>query len=840
MKKIELSLQIENLIAQNSSDFEVALAIKGDINNYYLGLKDKFKANQGKDFLVKHTKYTDLILKQIYKYVLRKYFKSYIPFINFIPISLVALGSYGREQLCLYSDIDLMIVYEDIEGYNILPIIENILQISWDSGLELGHRVHAIDDLFVASKKDATIKSSILESRFIYGSNNLFFKVNKELKRISNDCQKEFVIAKLQEYKNRHKKQLLKMEPNIKEGIGGLRDTNTLFWLAIAKYSINSPKELMQKSSLFKEDEYKTYRASLEFMFRVRSALHFSAGKKQDILTFDFVSDVAKKLSIKGNRYKSKETKLMELVFIYTMKIYKFCNKYINIISNDILNTKQPLITTSNHKLYVVKNIVYLQNNINNIEELLEELNNLKDVSLVFDNSVNSSASHLKTSLLSKETKKLFLNILNRKHSFNILMFFYKNELLEVLIKEFKYIKFLAQFDGFHQLPVCLHSIECIWHVENIQDEKIQYVYKSLSTGDKLLLKLAIIFHDLGKGKKEEHSIVGSKIFLQFAKRYKFDEEDTQKIRLLIRYHVLMSSTAIKEDIYNEKVIFSFVSQLKTKTVIDMLYVLTYADINGTSSSLFTGHTSKLLQSLHTFSIEALNNKELIEESYRRKKKEKAILKSINNEHFTKLTRNKILAIDSNLLFLKYSKEQIIELVKLTLETKNFKYRVTNNQNLRIEIVRAAQLNLGYLLGKLSFLDIVNMDIFRLFDNKKFFHIEFSSSIDKSQIQEINKIIEDSFDMTKKIVIKNPEIRKRDIFVDCNHSNSLAKMQINTKNTSGLFAYVAKTFDDFGIEIESAKIYTQKNRAKDLFLIEKNGKFCSNIDKITNCITIEN
>ena len=139
-----LALEIEDMLARDASEFEISKAIKNWIKNYNLSLIEIFEKTQGKQFLYKHTKEVDSFIRIIYRISLRSFFGHYIPITNQLPITLLALGSYGREQLSVYSDIDLMIVYKDIAGYNIKPIIEKILYISWDAGLKLGHRVHEV------------------------------------------------------------------------------------------------------------------------------------------------------------------------------------------------------------------------------------------------------------------------------------------------------------------------------------------------------------------------------------------------------------------------------------------------------------------------------------------------------------------------------------------------------------------------------------------------------------------------------------------------------------------------------------------------------------------------
>lgn len=195
---MDLKYQIEELISQGASDFEISKVIKTHIKTYLSSLDKIFEETQGKDFLVKHTKQLDNFLILIFKYTIRKFFGDYAPFQNQIPVSLIAMGSYGREELCIYSDIDLMIVYKDIKGYNIEPMIEAMLYLAWDSGLKLGHRTHKVEEIFDASNTDLTIKTAMLESRFLVGSNFIWMESVRELNRIRSHEVHEFIKDKLE------------------------------------------------------------------------------------------------------------------------------------------------------------------------------------------------------------------------------------------------------------------------------------------------------------------------------------------------------------------------------------------------------------------------------------------------------------------------------------------------------------------------------------------------------------------------------------------------------------------------------------------------------------------
>ncbi len=240
----KLKSEIESLLYENASDFEIAKVLKKDIKEYFETLEETFATSGGKDFLVKHTKKIDTILKIIYRVSLQSMFGDYTPMKNAIPIGLIALGSYGREQLCVYSDIDLMIVYKDIPGYNIKELIEKILYILWDTGLKLGHRVHTVEELYDVSKTDITIKTALIESRFIEGSHFIWTETQNALSCIQHDGIKDFIEQKLEEQAKKHKKFPLTMEPNLKEGVGGFRDANLVFWIGKVLYHVNAIKDL--------------------------------------------------------------------------------------------------------------------------------------------------------------------------------------------------------------------------------------------------------------------------------------------------------------------------------------------------------------------------------------------------------------------------------------------------------------------------------------------------------------------------------------------------------------------------------------------------------------------
>ncbi|SMC09318.1 nucleotidyltransferase domain-containing protein [Nitratiruptor tergarcus] len=831
---MDIKYVIEELLNENADDLTISKALRNSINEYFKKLDQLFDKTQGKDFLVKHTRYIDSIITAIYKVAVRKMFGIYSPLSNAIPITVIALGSYGREQLAPYSDIDLLILYEETEGYNTKALIEKILYIIWDTKLKLGHRVHELKEIQEIAKSDDTIKTALLESRFLIGSKYLWFKYENELAKVRQYNQKEYILAKIEEAKKRRHKYPFAMEPHIKEGVGSLRDANLVYWIANVIYGITSLKNLI--GTLFNEEEYKEYRIALEWLFRIRAALHLVAKKKEDRLLLQYIPDVATKLDVKGTTPQKKQQNLVTktLQAMHTIDTFSqiYTKKMIRRYLFNALNIPKLHSGRVKERLFICEEMAFASYFVqeNALKSFLDFLvhNEFKK----YDPSLVHYAKKVKSpKQLAKTTAKTIKKLYYKNSLYPVLCLLHKSNLLANVVPPLKKVMFMPQFDGYHKYPVDIHSLMCIKALEEIDDPHLQNLWNNLNDEEKALLKLVILLHDSGKGRRQRHHDVGAKLFKTYAQKLGFSSDLIETGAILIKHHTDMTDNAYNKDFHNEKVLLAFVAPLKNKKRLDMLYLLTYADVNGVGNNVYTSYNAKLLKELYTLALESLQRSEILDEVSKRLKKENALKKNAAFLALPRMLQKRILSIESNLFFIKHKTEEIIEISKIAYETDDYTYKIKNDDFLRIEIIRTTPINLGYLLGKLSYLDIVSMEVFKLFDNKKFFRIEFMEK-DEENIDFITHVIEDSFDMSKKIRLKRPIIEKSGIKIDCNHSKTYAMMSIEAPNQKGLLAYIAKVFDEFGIDIATAKIHTIKKRAKDLFLIEKNGNFCTRTEEI--------
>ena len=812
----DLKLKIETLLHENASDFEVSKLLKENIKNYFGTLEESFSQNNGKNFLLKHTRKIDSILQLAYKVAMRSMFGTYMPMKSTLPISLLALGSYGREQLCVYSDIDLMIVYKEIPGYNTQEMIEKILYILWDAGLKLGHRVHEVSELFEASKTDITIKTSMIESRFIEGSRQLWGETQNELHRIRKDGQEAFIKSKIEELATLHKKYPMTMEPNIKEGDGGFRNANLVYWIGNVLHNINHISDLEGKT--ISKKEYEAFKDALYFLFKVRSALHLACGKKEDQLRLELIPEVARYLGYDGAK---KHTQFSRKVIscLKTIKLYSVI--WIDELSN-----------------YYDKEKMLIPNKESSFYALLEQMSIAKEEYFpVHPTFLKALNAYDRETEVKKDIYKIIYKIFERQQSHLILKTLIDAKLLGHTIPYLKKVINLPQFDGYHQYAVGIHTVKCIEALENIQEPSIKKLYENLSSEEKIFMKSVVLIHDAGKGRRKDHSEVGTVLFKGFAKKLNCSEKIIKIGKNLILYHTLMSITAQREDLHSEQVILKFLAHFPSQKELDYIYILTYADMNGVGTQIYNDFNARLINTLYQQASLALSSVKLLKETFKRIKKEKQLQRLSTFQLLPKSLQKKTLKISSDMFFTKNTPQNIMTIISKIQTLKEHDFLISNKQFLTIEILRTGNLDLSYLLHKLDYLNIVNMDIYQLFSGIKYFRIDFNKRLHEDSIEELKSLLTDSLTKIHELKIQKPKILTKDILINCQHSKEYGMLTINCIDQKGLLSYVINLLDNLSINISSAKIHTRRNRVNDLFLIQKDGNFCDNTDLIIKELT---
>jgi [protein-PII] uridylyltransferase len=559
-------------------------------------------------------------------------------------------------------------------------------------------------------------------------------------------------------------------------------------------------------------------------LFRVRSALHLVSKKKEDKLRLDLIPSISTLLGYENGKKGQ---------MLFAKKVTDSL-KTIRLYSTIWLDT----LTKDYTRDDVSKNYVYPRKDTKNFNDLLIQLRVHADESFYAHPTFLQQLIHInRPERLNKTHYRTIRTLFYKPHCYSVFKTLSYAKLLRYTIPPIKKVVDLPQFDGYHQYAVDIHSLKCLYHLEKIEDDFIRSLWDALSNDEKVMLKIVVFLHDAGKGRKRDHHFVGASLFKIFAQKLQIEESLIKMGETLILYHTLMSKVAQREDIYSESVILSFASHFKTKKLMDMIYVLTYADMNGVGPGTYNSFNAKLIKTLYRNSLDVLGQTTIIDETQKRIKKELSLKR---NAAFLKLSRvqqKKILQIPSNLLFLRYNTKQILAVTKKAFETDQYEFLITNEKHLTIEIIRRDDFNLSYLLGKLSSLDVVNMDVCKLFDDLKYFRIDFSETVSDEEAGFIEGMIHDAFTSGLSSTPKMPTIHQNEIDIDCEHSKTYAVMYLNCEDQKGLLAFVIYLFDSMGIDIVTAKVHTLKNRARDMFLIEKNGNFCHNVDTIIDKLT---
>ena len=298
-----------------------------------------------------------------------------------------------------------------------------------------------------------------------------------------------------------------------------------------------------------------------------------------------------------------------------------------------------------------------------------------------------------------------------------------------------------------------------------------------------------------------------------------------------------MSNVAFRENIHSEKTLYKFMSSVKDEKNLKMLYILTYADINGVGPGTYTAFSAKLLHELYDASLEIAQQSDRITDATKRLRIEKRLR---NLDAFKAQPRGfqkKVLSIESNLFFFKHSPEEILNIALYARDIADYAYRFDSTGGFSIEIFRRIPLNLGYLLGKLSYLDVASMEICTLFDGIKYFKIDFLHYPEEGSMHTLKQIVEEAFDMEREVLLRKPLIKPHEITIDCDHSMTLAQMSVHTANQRGLLAYIVHCLEMEHINIATAKIDSTKNKARDHFLIEKQNHLCDNAQHLIRLLT---
>ena len=545
-------------------------------------------------------------------------------------LSVMAVGGYGRGEMAPYSDVDLLFLTGRTTSPWAERVIESILYILWDLKLKVGHATRTVRDCLRLGAEDFTIRTAMLESRFITGDPGLAQDFEARLQNeLFKGSERAFIAAKLDERDLRHEKQGQRymVEPNIKEGKGGLRDLQSLFWITKYVHLTDDVSQLVAKG-VFRPEEYETFQQADRFLWAVRCHLHLSANRAVEQLTFDTQVEVAERMSYadKGGRravewfmqdYFRHATAVGDLTRIFLTQLEADHKKDGPILARML--KRAPRVKEGykvvHNRLAVGDEAVFLAKPLN-LLRLFEEA--LRTGLLIHPDAMRLVKANLhlidRAFRENRDAQKLFLDLL-LKHGNPERALRRMNELgvLSAFIPEFAPIVAMMQFNMYHHYTVDEHTIQCLWHLSEIEhgrlEEELPVASTILRDGlNRKVLYVALLLHDIGKGRDEDHSLVGARIARKVAPRLGLSKSESATVEWLVRYHLLMSDMAQKRDIADPRTVRDFAKAVQTRERLDLLCVLTVCDIRGVGPGTWNNWKAALIRALYRQTRRALED----------------------------------------------------------------------------------------------------------------------------------------------------------------------------------------------------------------------------------------
>ena len=528
-------------------------------------------------------------------------------------ITLVAVGGYGRGELFPYSDVDLLILLPNDHAASYDALLEPLIGLFWDIGLAVGHSVRSLQECVDEASKDVTVQTNLLEARYLTGNKALFKQMCERLAG-SLDAEK-FFQAKSLEQTHRHARfndTAYNLEPNIKESPGGLRDLQSVLWISQGA-GLGSSWTALARNGLITTGEARQVRRHERFLQMLRVRLHYLAGRREDRLLFDFQNDLAAQLGLSNTHRRRASEQLMQ-GFYRSAKFVRIMNEIVLQNLHERAFPQAPAITEINARFHVRNGLLeakapnLLQRHPEAILEsflLLQQHPEIKGMSAPMLRSLWRVKTLINRDFRNNPVnKRLFMTILRQPDGITSAMRrMNRYSILGRYIPAFGRVTGQMQHDLFHVYTVDEHILNVLRNLRRFATPAFTHEFPLCSQliakfEAPELLYLAALFHDIAKGRGGDHSTLGMVDAHRFCKQHGLSTEQAKLVAWLVGKHLIMSGTAQKSDLSDPAVIEKFAQEMGDERHLTALYLLTVADIRGTSPAVWNAWKAKLLENL--------------------------------------------------------------------------------------------------------------------------------------------------------------------------------------------------------------------------------------------------
>jgi [protein-PII] uridylyltransferase len=546
------------------------------------------------------------------------------------PMALVALGGTGRGEMAPFSDLDLMFLTAAKASPAQEKAVEAFLHLMWDLKLKVGHSIRSVADLIALARTDMTVRTAFLEARLVWGEQAIFDQAMQLFRaKVVNGTAAEFVAAKLAERDERHRRMgdtRYVVEPNVKDGKGGLRDLHTLYWIGKYVHGVEEPADLV-RVGLFTVAEFKKFERAERFFWAVRCHLHLAAGRAEDRLGFDHQKQIAEVMRYADRPGKSAVERFMQFYFINAKAVGDLTGIFLAQLDEQLgkkgfrfalptIRRKPKRLSgfvLDRGRLSIPRDDFFAEDPTRLLElyalaarEGLEIHPTARRVAARDSKLIDENVRR------DPRANALFLDVLTCISSPElVLRWMNETGVFGRFVPDFGRVVAQMQFDMYHHYTVDEHSIRAIGLLAAIERGELKQDHP-LSTalfkqiGSRRTLYVAVLLHDIAKGRGGDHSVLGEQIALKLGPRFGLEPAETEMVAWLVRHHLLMSATAFKRDLADPKTIEDFVRQVQSPERLRLLLILTVVDIRAVGPGVWNEWKRTLLRTLFEAAEERL------------------------------------------------------------------------------------------------------------------------------------------------------------------------------------------------------------------------------------------
>ena len=546
-------------------------------------------------------------------------------------LTLIAVGGYGRAEMAPHSDVDIAFITPTRRAPWCEQVIEAMLYYLWDLGLKVGHSSRTVDDTMRMAREDLTIRTALLEGRFIWGDRALYDETSRRFwAEVAKGSERQFLTQKLEERNQRHKRMgdsRYVVEPNVKDGKGGLRDLQTLYWIGKYMHRVRSAAELVDVG-LFTRAEYRSFRRAEGFLLAVRCHMHIITGRAEDRLTFDLQREVAARMNFADRPGKSAVERFMQFYFLQARRVGSLTGVFLSHLDDEFANKRartgffagwsQKSRMLKGYRVFAGKIAAPSDDWFRKDPVRLIEVFQLAEANSLEIHPETMRLADRDSALIKSDVREdaranaLFLDLLaGRNDPETVLRWMNDAGVFGRFVPDFGRVNAQMQFDMYHHYTVDEHTIRAIGLLNRIEKGELVSDHPRSTrlihrVNSRRAIYVAVLLHDIAKGRGGDHSVLGAEVAHELCPRFGLNDNETDLVAWLVRQHLLMSATAFKRDLTDPKTIEDFVSQVQSLERLRNLMILTAVDIRAVGPGTWNSWKGQLLGELYDAAQERL------------------------------------------------------------------------------------------------------------------------------------------------------------------------------------------------------------------------------------------